>query len=269
MAAEVGQTRLLMGANYRSDIDAGFTLGQAVAQKALARAATDGSDVEVDWHGAHRARDVGREGPAGAAAGDLEAVADDAGRPVPAGATAGHRLRGVPGGAGVAEAHQSEPDALPARHRHQLCRQEPRLRLGARLCAGAPRAAQRAAGGAAAGAACRRAIGRQHRRARYQISLLAAAAQHGGPHHHAVIPVPNHPAYVSNAAIIASAAAELVGAMFPQEAAYGSIWARKPASRASMAASTTPATSAPGTRWARASPRWRSSAISSTSRGRV
>ena len=34
-----------------------------------------------------------------------------------------------------------------------------------------------------------------------------------------LIPVPNHPAYVSNAAIIASAVAELVGYMFPQEAA--------------------------------------------------
>src|SRR6266581_1857000 len=49
MAAEVGKTQLLMGANYRSDIDAGFTLGQAVAQKALARAATDGSDAK--WTG--------------------------------------------------------------------------------------------------------------------------------------------------------------------------------------------------------------------------
>lgn len=45
MAAELGQTRLSMGANYRSDIDAGMALGQAVAQKALARAATDGSDA--------------------------------------------------------------------------------------------------------------------------------------------------------------------------------------------------------------------------------
>src|SRR5262245_41997331 len=49
MATEMGQTRLLMGANYRSDIDAGFALGQAVAQKALARAATDGSDTK--WTG--------------------------------------------------------------------------------------------------------------------------------------------------------------------------------------------------------------------------
>src|SRR5262249_21283412 len=49
MAMEVGQTRLLMGANYRSDLDAGLALGQAVAQKALARAATDGSDAK--WTG--------------------------------------------------------------------------------------------------------------------------------------------------------------------------------------------------------------------------
>src|SRR5499426_1329771 len=48
-AAESGQTRLLMGANYRSDVDAGLALGQAVAQKALARAATDGSDAT--WAG--------------------------------------------------------------------------------------------------------------------------------------------------------------------------------------------------------------------------
>ena len=34
-----------------------------------------------------------------------------------------------------------------------------------------------------------------------------------------LIPLPNHPAYVSNAAIIATAVAELVGSMFPQEAA--------------------------------------------------
>ena len=34
-----------------------------------------------------------------------------------------------------------------------------------------------------------------------------------------LIPQPNHPAYVSNAAIIASGAAVLVGSMFRQEAA--------------------------------------------------
>jgi hypothetical protein len=35
-----------------------------------------------------------------------------------------------------------------------------------------------------------------------------------------LIQQPNHPAYVSNVAIIASAAAVLIGSMFPQEAAY-------------------------------------------------
>ena len=49
MAAELGQTRLLMGANYRSDVDAGLALGDAVAQTALARAATDGSGTK--WTG--------------------------------------------------------------------------------------------------------------------------------------------------------------------------------------------------------------------------
>jgi len=49
MAAELGQTRLLMGVNYQSDIEAGYALGQMVAQKALARAATDGSDAK--WTG--------------------------------------------------------------------------------------------------------------------------------------------------------------------------------------------------------------------------
>jgi len=48
-AAELGQTRLLMGVNYRSDVDAGHALGQMVAQKALARAATDGADAK--WTG--------------------------------------------------------------------------------------------------------------------------------------------------------------------------------------------------------------------------
>jgi membrane-associated phospholipid phosphatase len=49
MAAELGQTRMLMGLNYRSDVEAGYALGQIVAQKALARAATDGSAAK--WTG--------------------------------------------------------------------------------------------------------------------------------------------------------------------------------------------------------------------------
>jgi hypothetical protein len=51
------------------------------------------------------------------------------------------------------------------------------------------------------------------------VRLLAPAAQHGDPTIEPVIPQPNHPASVSNAAIIASAVAEFVGYMFPQQAA--------------------------------------------------
>jgi membrane-associated phospholipid phosphatase len=45
IAREAGETRLVMGANYRSDVEAGIALGQAVARKANARAAADGSDA--------------------------------------------------------------------------------------------------------------------------------------------------------------------------------------------------------------------------------
>jgi membrane-associated phospholipid phosphatase len=49
MAQEAGQTRLLAGFNYRSDVAAGLALGQAVAQKAMTRAANDGASVA--WAG--------------------------------------------------------------------------------------------------------------------------------------------------------------------------------------------------------------------------
>jgi hypothetical protein len=46
MAQEAGLSRLLAGTNYRSDVEAGMALGQAVAAKAIARAAADGSDAK-------------------------------------------------------------------------------------------------------------------------------------------------------------------------------------------------------------------------------
>jgi membrane-associated phospholipid phosphatase len=49
MAKEAANSRLLAGANYRSDVEAGLTLGQAVAEKVNMRAATDGSDAP--WTG--------------------------------------------------------------------------------------------------------------------------------------------------------------------------------------------------------------------------
>jgi membrane-associated phospholipid phosphatase len=46
MAQEAGLSRLLAGTNYRSDVEAGMALGKAVADKAIARAAADGSDAK-------------------------------------------------------------------------------------------------------------------------------------------------------------------------------------------------------------------------------
>jgi len=49
MAEEAALSRLLAGANYRSDVEAGLALGKAVAEKAIARAQSDGSDTK--WTG--------------------------------------------------------------------------------------------------------------------------------------------------------------------------------------------------------------------------
>jgi membrane-associated phospholipid phosphatase len=45
-AQEAGASRLLAGANYRSDVEAGLSLGKAVAARAVARAAADGSRAQ-------------------------------------------------------------------------------------------------------------------------------------------------------------------------------------------------------------------------------
>jgi membrane-associated phospholipid phosphatase len=44
MAREAGESRIVGGVAYRSDVDAGSALGRAVAQRVLAHAKTDGSD---------------------------------------------------------------------------------------------------------------------------------------------------------------------------------------------------------------------------------
>src|SRR5205823_28067 len=44
-AQDAGTSRLLAGANYRSDVEAGLALGTAIAAKAVARAAADGSSA--------------------------------------------------------------------------------------------------------------------------------------------------------------------------------------------------------------------------------
>jgi hypothetical protein len=88
-----------------------------------------------------------------------------------------------------------------------------------------------------------------------------------------LIPQPNHPAYVSNAAIIASAAAALVGHIFPQEAAQWQYLGEEAGLSRIYGGIHYPSDERAGNqmsvlaiKWASASVRWRSSAISSTGR---
>ena len=48
LATEVAESRIAAGAAFRSDIDAGLALGQAIGERAVARAKSDGSDAEWD-----------------------------------------------------------------------------------------------------------------------------------------------------------------------------------------------------------------------------
>lgn len=220
MAAEVGKTRLLMGANYRSDIDAGLTLGQAVAQKALARAATDGSDAK--WTGTVPTGPgmwVGKD--------PLEPLQ---GTWKPWLMTRGDQFRPGPPPAIDSAEFQEELALLkrinqsPTPSQRSIATNfaakgldfvwEPGYTLARRERLSVPREVRLLAPLAV-------------------VQLDAYIAAHdtkylywrlrpsmADPTIKPLIPVPNHPAYVSNAAIIASAAAVLVGAMFPQEAAY-------------------------------------------------
>lgn len=219
MAAEVGQTRLLMGANYRSDIDTGFTLGQAMAQKALARAAIDGSATK--WTGTVPTGPgmwVGKD--------PLEPLM---GTRKPWLLTRGDQFRpGPPPAFGSAEFQEE-------------------LALVKRLSSN-PTPSQRAIATNFAAKSLEfvwepgYALVRHERLSvPREVRLLASfgvlqwdayLAAHDAKYTYwqlrpnmadttivPLIPVPNHPAYVSNASIIASAVAELVGAMFPHEAA--------------------------------------------------
>ena len=220
MAAEVGRTRLLMGANYRSDIDAGFTLGQAVAQKALARAATDGSDAK--WTGTVPTGPgmwVGKE--------PLEPLQ---GTWKPWLMTRGDQVRPGPPPAIESAEFQGELVLLKRINQSPTPSQraiainfagkgldfvwEPGYALVRRERLSVPREVRLLAPLAV-------------------VQLDAYIAAHDTKYLYwrqrpstadstiaLFIPLPNHPAYVSNAAIIASAAAVLVGAMFSQEAAY-------------------------------------------------
>ena len=219
LAAEAGQTRLLMGANYRSDIDAGSAVGQAVAQQALARAATDGSDTK--WTGTVPTGPglwVGQD--------PLEPLM---GAWKPWLMTRGDQFRpGPPPAFGSAEFQEE-------------------LALLKRINSN-PTPSQRAIATNFATKffdiiweAAYALVRRERLSVPREVRLLAPfaalyfdayIAAHDAKYTYwqlrpnmadpTIVPLirqPNHPAYVSNAAILASAVAELVGSMYPPEAA--------------------------------------------------
>jgi len=225
MAVEIGQTRLLMGANYRSDIDAGFALGQAVAQKALARAATDGSDAK--WTGTVPTGPglwVGQE--------PLEPLM---GTWKPWLMTRGDQFRPEPPPAVGSAAFQEELALLKRINSHPTPSQraiatnfalknldfvwEPGYALVRREQLSVPREVRLLAPFAALQVDAYIAA----HDAKYTAPLPTSWRPRPNMVDPTIVPLiaqPNHPAYVSNAAIIASAAAVLIGSLFPQEAAY-------------------------------------------------
>jgi membrane-associated phospholipid phosphatase len=225
MAAEAGQTRLLMGANYRSDIDAGLALGQAVAQKGLARAATDGSDTK--WTG------TVPTGP-GLWSGK-EPLEPLMGTWKPWLMTRGDQFRPEPPPAVGSAAFQEELALLKRINSNPTPSQraiattfaakffdlvwEPGYALVRRERLSVPREVRLLAPFAALQVDAYIAA----HDAKYMAPFLTSWRPRPNMVDPAIVPLipqPNHPAYVSNAAIIASAVAELIGAMFPQEIAY-------------------------------------------------
>jgi|SRR5262245_43908911 len=220
MAAELGQTRLLMGANYRSDIDAGIALGQAVAQKALARAAADGADR--NWTGT-------------VPVGPGMWVGKNPVEPLQGGWKPWLMTRG----------DQFRPGPPPALGSPEF---QEELALLKRINSN-PTPSQRAI---ATNLAARgfdlvwdpgyALVRRERLSVPREVRLLAPVAvlqfdayiaAHDAKYTFwrlrpnmadtSIVPLisqPNHPAYVSNAAIIYSALAELVGYMYPQDASY-------------------------------------------------
>jgi membrane-associated phospholipid phosphatase len=219
MAAELGQTRLMMGANYRSDIDAGFALGQAVAQKALARAAADGSATK--WTGTIPSGPglwVGKD--------PLEPLQ---GTWKPWFMTRGDQFRpGPPPGYGSPE-FQEEMALLKSINSRPSPSQrdiavttaaksfdriwEPAYDLVTRQRLSVPREVRLLAPLAAVQFDAYIAA----HDAKYTFWRLRPSM--ADPTIVPLIALPNHPAYVSNAAIISSAVADWIGYMFPAEAA--------------------------------------------------
>jgi membrane-associated phospholipid phosphatase len=222
MAAEAVQTRLLMGANYRSDIDAGLALGQAVAQKVLARAATDGADAV--WTG------TVPTGPGlwvlAAGTTPLEPLQ---GTWKPFLLTRGDQLRpGPPPAFGSAEMNEElallkRINSSPTPSQRAIATNfaakgidfiwEPAYALVRRERLSVPREVRLLS----LFAAVQFDAGVASHDAKYTYWRLRPNM--ADPTIVPIIPQPNHPAYPSNAAILASSAAELISTLYPQDAA--------------------------------------------------
>jgi len=226
MAAELAQTRLSTGQNYRSDLDAGMALGQAVAQKALARAATDGSDAV--WTGTV---------PTGPgyhwvlAAGTTTPLEPLEGTWKPWLLTRPDQFRPGPPPADDSDETKAELALLKSINSNPT----PSQRAIATTVATTPALGYFFNPVFAV-------IKRDHlspARETRVLSTVAAAVLDSGIASHdtkftywrarpnmldptivPIIPQPNHPAYVSNAAIIASVTSEVMGYFFPQDLAY-------------------------------------------------
>jgi membrane-associated phospholipid phosphatase len=208
-----------MGVNYRSDLDAGFALGQAVAQQALARAATDGSDAK--WTGTIPTGPgmwVGKD-PLEPLLGTWKPwlmTRGDQFRPEPPPAIGSAEFREelallkrinshpTPSQRAIATNFAAKSLDFTWEPGYALVRRE-RLSVPREVRLLAPIAALQVDAYIAAHDA--------------KYTYWSLRPNMADPTIVPLITVPNHPAYVSNAAIIASAVAELVGYMFPQQAA--------------------------------------------------
>ena len=219
MVDELGQTRLLMGVNYRSDLEAGLALGQAVAQKALARAAGDGSDAK--WTGTIPTGAglwVGKD-PLEPMEGTYKTwlmTRGDQFRPAPPpifGSPDFQEELAVVKNINKSPTPSQRAIALTIAAKSFDRFWEPAYELVRRERLSVPREVRLLAPFAA-------------------LQFDAYVAAHdvkytfwrlrpnmADPTILPLIPQPNHPAYVSNSAIISSAVADLVGYMFPHEVA--------------------------------------------------
>ncbi len=214
------ESRVAAGANFPSDVAAGRAIGEAVAARALARAAGDGSDALVKLPLPTVAPQWTADYPAEALGGTWAtwAIGDVATFALPA-----PPQPGEPGfDAALAQATAAARDATPAQ-REAATRWTAALppvawHARARMLVAdrrpdAPHAARAMAGVAIALADATTATWSN----KYRLRLQRPSMLPGGPA--PLAPPPPHPAWPSDGAACAAAAAEVLTAAFPQDAA--------------------------------------------------